>query len=61
VNRREMLTTGVRQLAQSLASVLTAAGGLSGLLQVRRAVAVQEEAASFPRRGQEPEKFSEED
>lgn len=61
MNRREMLTSGVRQLAQSLASVLTGAGGLSELLKVRGAVPVQEEAASFPRRGQEPQKFSEED
>jgi len=61
VNRREMLTRGVRQLTRSLSTVLMAGGGLAGLLRVNRAVAVKEEARRFPRRASQPREFSQED
>jgi hypothetical protein len=49
MNRREMLRTGFRDLAQALPLALGAAGGLGSLLHGVSQMARPPRAASFPR------------
>lgn len=61
MNRREMLTCGVRRLARSLSELLLTGGGLGRPQEVAAAITVKEEAPSFPQRGPKPREFSPED
>ena len=53
MNRRDMLRSGFRDLAQALPLALGAAGGLGRLLNGVAALAPRPGAASFPRKDME--------